>query len=286
MIYSEKYGGYIADVPNVDFLRCDGRQFTFDQLNSASFAQTNNSLTINGGWSSFAQAVIETDKELTCQMESSQFTMELFEMSYANNGVEGDVGVLETSRAEVKTGLKVTLPFEVMANSVKIYNLTDAGSGEAAEGKFKVAITASAADTAGKTEITFAAADATVGDYISVSYRRRVVDAYTVTQKTDGVTARGEIYYHYPVYSSGSDCTEAGRKGYVHLHIYRVRISETPGLDGSYKSASTYSLTAVSLDPRRPDHKISEVIWEPLDAEGNIVNKSANTVDWGGADNA
>ena len=279
MIYSEKYGGYVADVPNVDFIRCDGRVFFFDQINSANYSQTNNSLTINGGWSPFAQAIIDTDKELTVQMESSQFTMELFELAYATNIVVGDKGVVETGRYEIETGLKITLPFEVQAGSVKIYPLEEATA--AAAGKFSVAITASTAETAGSTVITFAEDDVAVGDYITVSYRRRVVDAAVAGQKSMTTTARGELYLHYPIYSAGIDCTEASIKAYVHLHIYRVRVSETPGFDNSWKSAGTNSLTFTSLDPRRPDKKISEVIWEPLDAAGNLVNKSdATSVDW------
>jgi len=279
MIYSDKYGGYIADVPNADFIRCDGRVFTFDELNSASFSQTNNSLTINGGWSSFPLAVIDTDKELTCQLTSSKFTLEIFELAYAANATTGDKGVVETGRYEVTTGLKITLPFEVKTGSVKIYPLVEAA--ETASGKFVVAITAATAQADGSTLITLNAADAAVGDTFSVSYRRRAVDATVIAQQSVGATARGELYLHYPVYSAGMDCTEASTKGYAHLHMYRVRVSETPGFDNSWKSAGTNSLTFTSLDPRRPDKKISEVIWEPLDSDGDIVAKSgAATVDW------
>lgn len=279
MIYSEKYGGYVADVPNVDFIRCDGRVFFFDQINSANYSQTNNSLTINGGWSPFAQAIIDTDKELTVQMESSQFTMELFELAYATDLVVVDKGVVETGRYAVETGSKVTLPFEVQTGSVKIYPLEEATT--AAAGKFSVSVTASTAQAAGSTVITFAENDVAVGDYITVSYRRRAVDAAVASQKSTTTTARGELFLHYPIYSAGIDCTEAAIKAYVHLHIYRVRVSETPGFDNSWKSAGTNSLTFTSLDSRRPDKKVSEVIWEPLDANGNLVNKSdAASVDW------
>lgn len=279
MIYSEKYGGYIADVPNVDFIRCDGRVFFYDQINSASFSQTDNSLTINGGWSAFPLATINTDKELTITMESSQFTLELFEMAYATTIATGDKGVYETRRYAVETGLKVTIPYEVQTGSVKVTNFEEDST--VAAGKFTVAITAATAATAGSTVITFNSGDVTVGEYINVSYRRRVVDAAVVSQTTTSSTARGEVYLHYPVYSSGSDCTEAGTKGYAHLHVYRVRVSETPGFDGSFKTAGTHSLTFTSLDPRRPDGKMSEVIFEAFDSDGNIIAKSAAaTVDW------
>lgn len=43
LIYSEKYAGYIADVPNIHFIRCDGRAFYFEEVNSASMTNTANS---------------------------------------------------------------------------------------------------------------------------------------------------------------------------------------------------------------------------------------------------
>lgn len=43
MIYLEKFKGYIADNPNVDFVRCDGTAFSYDEVNSASVTNTSNS---------------------------------------------------------------------------------------------------------------------------------------------------------------------------------------------------------------------------------------------------
>ena len=46
------------------------------------------------------------------------------------------------------------------------------------------------------------------------------------------------------------------------------------------KSASTNSVTFSALDAKRADKKYIEYYYEPLDADGAIVNKSGNTVDW------
>lgn len=43
LIYSDKYAGYIADTPNVHFIRCDGRVFYYDEVNTASVTNTANS---------------------------------------------------------------------------------------------------------------------------------------------------------------------------------------------------------------------------------------------------
>ena len=48
-VYMEKYDGYIADNPNIDFERCDGTVFSYDEVNTSSMSNTSNALTITGG---------------------------------------------------------------------------------------------------------------------------------------------------------------------------------------------------------------------------------------------
>lgn len=120
LMYSEKYAGYIADVPNIHFIRCDGKVFYFDEVNSSSFNPTGNSLTVNGGQGSYPLAFIDTDNNLEVTFSSSQFTMEMFEMANAANMVEGDVGVMETKKYVVEDGLKITIPYECKKNSIRI----------------------------------------------------------------------------------------------------------------------------------------------------------------------
>lgn len=194
-------------------------------------------------------------------------------MANATKAVEGDVGTLETKRYEVATGLKVNLPFEVQEGSVKIRGLALADAASA--GKYTVEVTKAGAEADGATVITFAEGDVTVGDTIRVSYRRRVVGAQRIQVKTDSTTAKGALYAHWPVYSSGTDCTESAIKGYLHLHIPRVRATALPGFDNSYKSASTNSVTFAAIDPKRADNKMYELDYEPLSAEGTIITKSA-----------
>lgn len=89
------------------------------------------------------------------------------------------------------------------------------------------------------------------------------------------------MYAHWPVYSSGTDCTESSIKGWLHLYIPRVRVTALPGFDNSYKSASTNSITFAAIDPKRADSKMYELDYEPLDANGEIVTMSdADAVAW------
>ena len=153
--------------------------------------------------------------------------------------------------------------------------------GEGTEaGSFKVEITPATDEVAGSTKVTLNAADAAVGTTLRVSYRRRVIGARRVTVKTTSTTAKGALYAHWPLYSSGTDCTESSIKGWLHLHLPRVRATALPGFDNSYKSASTFSVTFSAIDPKRADGKMYDLDYEPLDEDGAIVTKGSGEVNW------
>lgn len=273
MLYIEKYNGYLADVPNIEFVRCDGTVFAYDELNSASMTAGHNMITITGGQGNFPLAYIDTDSTLEFQFESSQFTSEIFEMANGVSMEEGDFGMLESNRYDVATGLKVELPFEVKEGSVIIRGLEEATT--AAAGKFSVAITAATASTAGKAVITFYEGDVTVGQTIRVAYQRRVVAAGKVPVKTTSTTAKGSLFAHWPIYSDGTSCADAAIKAILHLYIPRVRVTALPGFSSSYKQAATTGLTFAAMDPKLGSKSMYDLVYEPMDSDGNIVTKSA-----------
>lgn len=199
----------------------------------------------------------------------------MFAMANAVSMKQGDMATLESRLYEVKAGLKITLPFEVQEKSVRINGYTEAD--EAAAGKFAVKI---ATDTSHSTEITFFEGDVETGDTLRVAYRRRVNGASVATVKTNSTTAKGALYAHWPVYSSGTDCTESAVKGYLHLFVPRVRVTALPGFDNSYKSASTNAVTFSAIDPKRADNKMYDLYYEPLDANGEIITESTGDVNW------
>lgn len=278
-VYIKKFGGYVADNPNIDFKRCDQRVFSYDQVNTSGFTNGNETLTINGGQGAFPLAYLDTTKTLEFTFDIANFDLEIFEMANALNAANGDYGTLETKLYSVVTGPAITIPFEVQAGSVFIHGLTESADAPAA-GEFKVTITAATASTAGSTSIALHAGDLAVGDEVRVSYKRRVVNAERVNVKTTSKSARGELYAHYPVYSDGADCTESAIKGWIHIYIPRVRCTAMPGVNTTYKGATTYSATFSGMDPKRADGKMWDITYEPLDKDGDIVVKSGNTVDW------
>ena len=40
--YIEQIAGYIADNPNIDLARCDGKVFSYYEVNTANMSATNN----------------------------------------------------------------------------------------------------------------------------------------------------------------------------------------------------------------------------------------------------
>lgn len=278
LFYSEKYAGYIADVPNIHFIRCDGKVFYFDEVNSSSQTNTANSLTITGGQGNYPLAFIETDKNLDVTFASSQFTMEMFEMANNTNMTEGNTAVLDTAKYEVASGLTITIPYECNADSIQIRGLEKGDA--AAAGKFKVEVTNATAEAAGSTVLTFAEGDVAEGDEIRVTYQRRAFGAQTVSVTTRTQSSRGEVWMHYPVYSAGVDCTESAIKAILHIHIWRTRVTQAPGFDTSYKTAATNSITFAAMDAKRADGKVFELIYEPMDKDGNVVAAGEGTANW------
>lgn len=189
---------------------------------------------------------------------------------------QGDVATLESRLYEVADSM-ITIPYEVQPNSVRINGFEEAS--ETAAGKFSVSISTSG--SAPSTVVTFASSDVNAGDTLRVAYHRRVNGASVATVKTNSTTAKGALYAHWPVYSSGTDCTESSVKGYLHLYIPRVRVTALPGFDNSYKSAATNAVTFSAIDPKRADEKMYDLYYEPLDANGEIVTTSTGEVSWG-----
>jgi len=266
-IYIPQYDGYIIDNPNIDFVRCDGKVFSYDEVNTANMSDTSNSLTVSGGQGRSPLAYIDTDRNTELTYTSSLFTLEMFEMANAEEIEEKDYATLESRVCEIEDGLKVTLPFEVLRTSVKIL------SPRGLEPSLVLPhIEGDITETIRWTDVEFNASDVTVGQTIRISYKRRVVDGDRVTVKTDSTTAKGSFYAHYPLYSSGSDCTESSQKGTLHIYFPKCRATALPGFDASYKSAQAPGVTFSTIDPKRPDKKIFDIMYEDKSGEISLAD--------------
>lgn len=122
--YIEKLDGYIADTPNIDFLRCDGTAFSFYECQSGNFTDTLNFITVTGGWGTSPLAYIPSDRTTEFQFESSQFSIDIFSMANAVELTKADTGVLETDLFDVdKTAHTITMNFETKDDSIRIRGL-------------------------------------------------------------------------------------------------------------------------------------------------------------------
>lgn len=256
-VYIKKFGGYIADVANIDFKRCDGVVYSCDTATATNMTPSANSISITGGQGQYPIGFIDTDRGLECGFTNAKFDADMFEITNATTAEDVDSSTFETKKYEVVTGPQIALDFEIVDGTVYIRGL-EASASEATTGKFKVA------SAEGKTTITFATGDVAVGDEVYVSYERKIKNAHNIVVKTNTSSSKGEVWMHWPIYSDGTDCTEAAIKGYVHVHVFRVRVTALPAIDSSYKTAATYQTTFTAIDPKRADGKMYEVTYEEL----------------------
>ena len=110
-------------------------------------------------------------------------------------------------------------------------------------------------NTGDATKITFTAGD--LGSNVQVGYvYYETVEEINIDNKASAI---GEAIMQYPVYGSGDDCTQSSIVGYVNLKVYRARVTGQPGLDGSYKTASTFQFTLSALDAKRADEAVYSI---------------------------
>lgn len=175
--------------------------------------------------------------------------------------------ILDSGYFEVDSGLKIEIPHYVDVESIRIRGFKKAEA--LASGSFT-------ATAQGKvTTITFNAGDVVVGDTVLVSFERVIADSQGIGVKTNTPSAKGELWLYYPIYSDGADCTEATQLGRAGIHIYRVRATQQPGFDNSYKSASTNAITFSAMDAKRADNMMYELFVEKYDANGDTIPSEA-----------
>ena len=81
MTYLDAAKGYIADVPEIVFYRCDQKVFHFNELTSFNFETKNDPIVIRCGHSRHPVAFIDALKEMNMEFESAAITSDLFAMS-------------------------------------------------------------------------------------------------------------------------------------------------------------------------------------------------------------
>lgn len=260
-MYLKPIDGFIIDAPELDFVRCDGKVFSYKVVKTANFTNTNNILEISGGWANYPQAYIDTTKVLELGFSSAEFTMDLYAMANNVDMVPASEPIMKSELFEVGADLKITVNEnydDAPETMVSVPGFESIAGTTATSGKIAVE------SAAGTTTITFATGDVTVGETILVSYMHTPVGGTAIYVPTTGSSARGELFAHYPVMSGGKDCADASIKGYLTIRLYRARVTEMPGLDSSYKSETNPAVKFSAIDPGRADKRMFSLTYEPV----------------------
>ena len=266
-VYVDKYKGYVADAADIEFIRCDGSVYSCKEATATSITPGGDAMTITGGQGLFPLAYIDSSKTLDLSFTNAAFDMDMFEITGTEAATEGNEYILVTERLEIseKNSALYTHTKHVMvpAETYYIHGLEYVSGTTVAEGKFCVT-TADTGETGSK--LLFDEADVAEGDEILVTYTFTSANTRAVNMKTNSGTARGEVWFHFPVYSSGADCTESAVQAVVHVHIFRARVTTPATFDTSYKTAATFPITFSAIDPHRADARMYEIIYQELSA--------------------
>lgn len=264
MEYVKRFGGYIADVPKVYLKRCDTqRTFVLDEITQASVTPNVNTLEINAGWSLFPVAVLAGQSTFEMQITSGKFEADLFSFANNKNGWTNDdeYVIPGTAFEAVANDNTITLPEEAVEGSVEIEGFTlQTADGNPTTGNFKVTtIPVNSSNPKAYSKITFASADMLQGKHIRVNYNYKAdADYINIDNKQSAIC---EAVLEFPVYDDGTDCSLSSEIGHVFVKVFKARISQLPGMDGSYKTASTFQFTLSALDPKRTDEAVYQIFY-------------------------
>ena len=173
MTYLDAAKGYIADVLEIVFYRCDQKVFHFNELTSFNFETKNDPIVIRCGHSRHPVAFIDALKEMNMEFESAAITSDLFAMSASRVTQKAEFSSLESKRYTVNQNNQIILPFLVKDKSVSIYRLTQAQA--PAPGAFSYEVKDS------QTILTFDPSDFGEDDDVRVAYKRIIQDAEVMT---------------------------------------------------------------------------------------------------------
>lgn len=116
----------------------------------------------------------------------------------------------------------------------------------------------------GSWTLLFNPADVAATNEVEVTYEI-AVDGAIEYQFNNKEFVTGEALLRWPIYGKADDCTDAGIKGYVDLKVYKARITQVPGMDTSYKSASTWQFTLSAMNPKRSDGSVYKIAYYGAD---------------------
>jgi len=238
--------GFIIDTPNILIQTSVGdTHIVTAKSGEVSFA--GESIPISGGWSFYDLAEIDTKKTLDVKISQAQWSLDSMKLSSGGTRTVAADERYYFGTPYTISSAAITIPFAIVAGSLKINGFTEVATDPASATEFKVTITTG---TPGSTAVAFFAG--TTGKIYPAYKVATAATTEILTVKTTDFPKAGSVVLQFPIYAD-ADATDSTITGYGQLLVYKAKILSDFGFSGSYKSASEFSLNLKGLDPRRTD---------------------------------
>jgi hypothetical protein len=213
------------------------------------------SIDINGGWSFYQLAKIDTKKTVMLSITDAQWDIDSLWLS---SGGAKTSNVASQSFYYFGTPYTVasniiTLPHVAVEASVEINGFTRVASPATPGSATEFVVTPGASTTT----VTFAAG--AEGTVVYPSYYVSVTADTVITTQTTDFAISGSAIVQFPIYSD-ADADTSTIIAYAQMEIYKVKIMPQYEFSGQYKAASTFKLDLEGLDPRRDDSNMWQLM--------------------------
>lgn len=239
-----KLQGYNIDVSNLLFVRSDGKRFLMCNGTGTTGSTNMENITISNGWATDPRTVINTTTTTTIQYTTNMFDAWLIAGMNGLDATQGSVAptMFDVYEVEAVTGDNthghIVIDREVSNVAIDgLVAVTDTTPVSA--GKFKAT-----ADN-GETVIELMLSDLPVGAKTGVSYTVTDANGWTIEWDQSIKTVSGKLYRLTPLY--GEDDQNAGIAAYVCEEYGRVKVTQLPNLDNSYKAESQQTIEFTTL---------------------------------------
>jgi len=254
---SKSIKGFVVDAPQVLITTANGDSHLVT-ASSGEVTLGGESIEIAGGWSFYNLAEIDTKKSIEINLTDSQWDLDAMKLvSGGTRTVAADERYYFGTPYNISAN-KITIPFAIVAGSLRINGYTETAETTPGESEFKTTISTG---TPGSTEVTFAAG--TTGKIYPAFRVATVATTEILTVKTtDFPKAASPVVVQFPIYSD-ADATDSTITGYGQLVVYKAKLLPDFGFSGQYKTPSEFTLNLKGLDPRRTDQAMWRFIYIP-----------------------
>ena len=268
--------GFIIDSPKTLIKKSYGNEYFTQVIHSQTGEVTFSEevLNIKGGWSLYDIFSITSGKSIDITVTDNQWSMDYLSLA---SGSEIETGSQQFDMFGDgydihATTFDITIPYVVVASSVKINGYTESVGAPSSGTEFQVTINAS------NTTVLFHSSKASLTVY--PSYKITVADSTYIESTVNDFPKNAEVILNFPIYAD-AEADTGDVVGYGELTIYKAKIAADYSFSGTYKSAYAPSIKFKALDPRRSDNLMWKFVYRPI-----TVDTTAPTVTTVPADGA